>query len=272
MTGRGSVPAFLPAVDPQRRDMVEGDERVLGQRFVGRRAAVTGASQGIGRAIALALAGEGAHVVLLGRREQALRDVAREATSDGHGRCATLVVDLESDQSIRRAADGLLEAGEPVDLVVHCGGQYARGGIQEGAVSDLDLQYTLSVRAPYLLTQLLLSKLRAQPSDVVFLGSPVRPTAELIAYACGHAAQQALVRALREEVSRQQIRVLNVFPGRTATPRQELIFELEGRPEAYSPELLLQPNDIAQLVLDALGMPRRAEVTELWLRPSQPSY
>jgi len=233
---------------------------------------VTGASQGIGRAIVLALVAEGAEAVLLGRREQALRDVVLETGPDGCSRCAVLVVDLASEQSLRHGAGVVLEADDPLDLVVHCGGQYARGRIRDGAVGDLDLQYSLTVRAPYLLTQLLLDKLRAQPSDVVFLGSPVRPAAEISAYACGHAAQQALVRALRDEVRGEQIRVLNVFPGRTATPRQERVFELEGRADSYRPGLLLQPGDVAQLVLDALGLPRRAEVTELWLRPSQPSY
>jgi NADP-dependent 3-hydroxy acid dehydrogenase YdfG len=272
MTSRSEVPGSCPDVDRCLPVPVESDRRVNAERFIGRMAVVTGASQGIGRAIALALAGEGADLVLLGRHESTLQDVAADVAGFGNGRCATLPVDLESEQSLRRAADRLLDTAGPLDLVVHCGGQYTRGGMHERAVSDLDLQYTLTVRAPYLLTQLLLSKLRAQPSDVVFLGSPVRPSAELSAYACGHAAQRALVHALREEVSGQQIRVLNVFPGRTATPRQERIFQLEGRLNAYRPELLLQPSDIAQLVLDALGLPRRAEVTELWLRPSQPSY
>jgi NADP-dependent 3-hydroxy acid dehydrogenase YdfG len=252
--------------------VVEDGRRAGARRFTGRTAVVTGASQGIGRAIALALAEEGAQLVLLGRHEPTLRDVAADAAGAGGGRCATVPVDLESERSLRRAAEGLLDTAGPLDLVVHCGGQYVRGKMHERAVPDLDLQHVLTVRAPYLLTQLLLSKLRAQPSDVVFLGSPVRPVAELSAYACGHAAQKALVHALREEVSGLQIRVLHVFPGRTATPRQERIFRLEGRPDAYRPEQLLQPTDIAQLVLDALSLPRRAEVTELRLRPSQPCY
>ena len=63
--------------------------------------------------------------------------------------------------------------------------------------------------------------------------------------------------------------MLSVFPGRTATPRQAQIFALEGRADAYQPERLLQPEDVATATLDALSLPRRAEVTEVWLRPAE---
>jgi NADP-dependent 3-hydroxy acid dehydrogenase YdfG len=63
---------------------------------------------------------------------------------------------------------------------------------------------------------------------------------------------------------------LSVFPGRTATPRIEKLFGKEGR--AYKPELLMQPEDVAEMVTHSLRLPRTAEVTDIGIRPMQKSY
>ena len=62
------------------------------------------------------------------------------------------------------------------------------------------------------------------------------------------------------------MRVLSVYLGRTATPMQEEVYRTEGRP--YHPERLIQPADVADAILDALGLPRTAELTDLHLRPA----
>jgi NADP-dependent 3-hydroxy acid dehydrogenase YdfG len=64
--------------------------------------------------------------------------------------------------------------------------------------------------------------------------------------------------------------VLSVYPGRVATPRQEKLYAKQGND--YKPELLLQPEDIASIVLSALILPRTAEVTEISIRPLSKSY
>ncbi|MGH2968168.1 MAG: SDR family oxidoreductase, partial [Solirubrobacteraceae bacterium] len=64
--------------------------------------------------------------------------------------------------------------------------------------------------------------------------------------------------------------VLSVFPGRTATPRQATIHAIEGRD--YRPEILMQPEDVVAVVINALGLPRTAEVTNISMRPLIKSY
>ncbi|MBV9131454.1 MAG: hypothetical protein JO318_02085 [Chloroflexi bacterium] len=81
---------------------------------------------------------------------------------------------------------------------------------------------------------------------------------------------KALADSLRQEINVDGVRVLNVFLGRVATPRQEKIYS--GQEWTYQPELLLQPEDVAAMVLAALSLPRTAEVTELNIRPAIKSY
>jgi short-subunit dehydrogenase len=67
--------------------------------------------------------------------------------------------------------------------------------------------------------------------------------------------------SLRDEVNALGIRVLSVYPGRTATPRIAKLFEKEGR--TYQPDLLMQPEDVAEMVTHSLRLPRTAEVTDI---------
>jgi NADP-dependent 3-hydroxy acid dehydrogenase YdfG len=89
-------------------------------------------------------------------------------------------------------------------------------------------------------------------------------------YAATKHALRAVADSLRAEVNPAGVRVLSVFLGRTATPMQATVHQMEGR--AYRPELLIQPQDVATLVLNTLSLPRTAEVTDIHLRPMIKSY
>jgi NADP-dependent 3-hydroxy acid dehydrogenase YdfG len=78
---------------------------------------------------------------------------------------------------------------------------------------------------------------------------------------------KAIADSLRAEVNADGVRVVSLYPGRTATPQQQEIHELENKP--YHPERLLQPQDIARAVVDALSLPRTAEVTDINIRAMQ---
>ena len=154
-----------------------------------------------------------------------------------------------------------------VDLLVHSAGVIYMGKIQSASVQDFDWQYQANVRAPYLLTQALLPMLVLRQGQIVFINSSVimRPGANVGQFAATQHALKAIADSLREEVNGDGVRVLSVFPGRTATPRQATIHEIEGK--AYHPEHLMQPQDVAAVVLNALTLPRSAEVTDIKIRP-----
>jgi NADP-dependent 3-hydroxy acid dehydrogenase YdfG len=84
-------------------------------------------------------------------------------------------------------------------------------------------------------------------------------------YAATKHALKAITDSLREEVNSDGIRVLSVFNGRTATPMQAAVHAVEGR--AYCPEKLIQPDDIASVVIHALSLPGTAEITDVQIRP-----
>jgi NADP-dependent 3-hydroxy acid dehydrogenase YdfG len=234
-------------------------------------AVITGASRGIGRAIALAIAAQGATLYLVGRQRDALDATAVAARALAPG-VFTAPTDLTRDDHIERLRGRLQEEAGQVDILVHCAGLFAQEKLQRAAVGDFDAQYRANVRAPYLLTQALLPLLKVRPGQIVFINSSVglRSRGEVSQYAATQHALKAIADSLREEVNSDGVRVLSVFPGRTATPRQETIFQIEGR--SYRPELLLQPEDVAAVVLNALSLPRTAEVTEISIRPLLKSY
>jgi NAD(P)-dependent dehydrogenase (short-subunit alcohol dehydrogenase family) len=155
-----------------------------------------------------------------------------------------------------------------VDILVHSIGLFRAGPIATSPIEDLDAQYRVNLRVPYLLTQELLPSLIERQGQVVFINSgagshPARGSWG--AYSATKHGLRALADSLREEVNRKGVRVLTVFPGRTATPMQEEVHRFEGRP--YDPSRFLQPEDVAASVVQALRLPRTAELTDLHIRP-----
>jgi len=235
--------------------------------FRGRVAVVTGASGGIGEAIAVALAREGARLLLAGRSAEKLGLVAERARDLSPG-VETFAADLADDEHVHDLAARAVGAFGGVDLLIHSLGLFVGGPIETSPVEDLDRQYRINTRAPYLLTQALLPSLLARQGQVVFVnsGAGINPArGQWGAYAASKHALRAIADSLRDEVNKRGVRVISVYPGRTATPMQEEVHQFEGRP--YDPERLLQPRDVAATVVNALSLPRTAEVTDLHIRP-----
>ena len=228
-----------------------------------RRAVVTGAGGGVGRAIAEALGAAGASVCLVGRTTAVLEQAARRAGRDA--RCYT--VDLRNDSELLKLAEKVQRDGSSVDVLVHCAGVHAMGPIDDAPVSELDEQYRTNVRAPYLLSQALLPALRQSRGQVVFVNSSVGldARAQVGAYASTKHALRAIADSLREEVNQAGVRVLSVYLGRTASTMQARIHAAEGK--QYRPDDLLQPGDVATMIVAALTLPNTAEVTDLRIRP-----
>lgn len=228
-------------------------------------ALVTGASSGIGKAIAQSLAFNGATVCLIGRRCEALNAAVGEIQQSG-GKAFPCILDLIDDTAIWKLRSMIEEKFGRVNLLIHSAGTFAMAPIKTAMIADFDHLYRTNVRAPYVLTQAFLPLLVPHKSQIVFINSTAGLSAKAKTgqYAATKFALKAIADSLRAEINTNGIRVLSVFPGRTATPMQEAIFALEGRP--YDPELLLQPEEIADVVINSLKLPYRAEVTDVSIR------
>jgi short-subunit dehydrogenase len=227
-----------------------------------RRAVVTGASSGIGRAVALKLASEGLAVTGIGRSRERLDDVARA----GEGRIDVLVADLGAAVGQETLA-AELASHDPVDILIHCAGAFAYATVAGTTPEIVDECLYVNVRAPFVITSALLPVIRARRGDIVFVNSTVLsgPGTNVAAYAASKHALKSLADSLRAEVSGDGVRVVSVYPGRTATPMQERVCAAEG--SRYDPRTLLAPSEVADLIWAVLEMERSGEVIDITVRP-----
>ncbi len=224
-----------------------------------KRVLVAGASGDIGHAIATRLVQEGAQLLLLGRHPEKMPEIA--APMPRHTP-AFVPVDLTDLAAVERLAEGL-KGSKCLDALVLAVGTYHRSGEPE----VLRAQLEANVTGPYALLRALLPHLLQSKGQIVFINSSqaLRAAAEVGQYAATKHALKAIADSLREEVNRHGVRVSSVYLGRTAGSRQREIFAMEGR--AYRPECLIQPLDVAEIVLHLLRLPHTAEVTDVMIRP-----
>jgi NADP-dependent 3-hydroxy acid dehydrogenase YdfG len=235
---------------------------MLAERF----AVVTGATSGVGRAIALALAQRGARLCAVGRNPDRLAQTV--AAAQLFGPAEGLRLDLADDRSVQSLVEFLENHTGNPDILIHGAGIIHQGLLEHASIKDLDEQYAINIRAPYLLTQRLLPLLVKARGQIVFINSSVGLSAsrpEIGQYAATKHALKAIADTVRAEANPLGVRVLSVYLGRTATAMQETLFKQEGK--AYDPKKLLQPEDVASVVLAALALPSTAEVTDISIRP-----
>ncbi|WP_250475632.1 SDR family oxidoreductase [Caballeronia sp. GAFFF1] len=218
--------------------------------LTGKTALVTGASRGIGRAIALALAKAGARVLVhFGRAEDAA-DAVVEAIRATGGRADKVSADL-------RAADGphalakrvRALAGDRLDVLVVNAGISKAASIEETSVEDFDDLFAVNVRAPYFLVQQLLPMF-GEGSSVVLLSSLAARSAvdNLSAYAATKGAIDTLVRHFASTLGERGIRVNAIAPGVVETDMSNFAKTATGRDFTLGIQALkrvAQPDDIA---------------------------
>lgn len=227
--------------------------------LAGRVALVTGASRGVGRAIAVSLATSGATVCAVSRTGSGtpVEDSGIEA----------FAVDLTVDEEVETLVATVAQRLGNVSILVHAAGIYVPSRLDSAQVADLDAQYRVNLRAPYVLTQRVLPALRATAGHVVFINSTTSGRAGAGQYAATKFGLRAFAESLREELNPDGVRVTTIHLGRTATDMQKAVHQAEGRP--FDASRLIQPEDVASTVLHAISLPRTAQLSEVWLLTQQ---
>lgn len=219
----------------------------------GRIALVTGATRGIGRATALALAAKGAQLIAVGRTQGALEELD-DAVRTGGGMAATLVpMDLAKADGIDQLGHEIFERHRRLDILVHAAG--VLGGLRPLAHTPPELwerQMAINLTGAYRLIRSLDPLLRAsQAGRAVFVTCEQAHRALPFwgAYAATKAGMEAMARAWADEVDASPLRVLLVDPGATRTALRHQAFPGEDK------AALADPDEIGAWITDLVASP-----------------
>lgn len=231
-------------------------------------AVITGATGGLGREIAAAFLRDGMTVYALGRNFDVLRSMIESEQETKKGKAHYCKVDLNDEVQILETVK-LINEEEKIDYLVHGAAFYNYGALENTDVIDLDRSYRVNVRAPYLLTQQLLPKLITAGGTIVFLNSSVVTGSgkkNLAHYASTKSALKSMADCLRQEVNSKGVRVITFILGKVATAMQKKACDYDDK--AYKPGKMIQPDDAAKIIFQAVSAPESLEFTDLYVRPS----
>ena len=188
------------------------------KKFAGKVAVVTGATSGIGHACAVGFAHEGANVVCVGRKEEALKTVADEVRRAG-AEALTIRADLSVDSETDRVIDESVEAFGGIDVLVNAAGFLTTGTIETTAIDSWDEMMNVNVRAVFRLMQRSLPSLIERRGNIVNVSSVtgLRSFPGVLAYCVSKAAVDQLTRCSALELAAKGVRVNAVNPGVVVT-------------------------------------------------------
>lgn len=239
-------------------------------------ALVTGASSGIGQAVAKALAQRGVHVALAARRTDRLQALSEELTSDGHGEALVLACDVRDPDQVQAAVRQTVERWEHLDILVANAGFGYRASLVDGDIARWKDMIDTNVYGLLLTLKYGVAPMIERGSGHVIVMSSIAgvvPTPGGSAYCGSKAAASAIAESLRQEVGPKGMRVTTLEPG-------VVISEFQEKAQ-YTPDIVtnmlkgaepLVPRDIARAVVFALEMPPHMGVNELIVRPTGQVY
>ncbi len=231
--------------------------------LAGQRVLLTGATGGVGRAVASRLAESGAEIVLIGRRATPLAELAEEL--GGHA-IAGDVTDPEFVESLPREVEK--RWGAAPDVLINNAGAFTLASFAETDIETFAGLLAVNLRAPFELIRLWLPAMLARGSGhIVNIGSVAgrRAFAGNAAYCASKYGLRGLHEVLVEELRASGVRATWVEPSAVDTPLWDEI-DPDGRPDLPSRDEMLEPGAVAEAVLFALMQPGGVSVEEVSLR------
>ena len=229
---------------------------------------VAGASSGIGRAVAVQLARQGARVMASARRTERLEQLKDELAREGR-QIEIFTADAADSAAMEALAAVTVERFGRVDILVYAtGNNVPDRSMQRLTPRIWDWMLSINLNGAYYLTQAVLPGMRAQGGGHLLYVSSVsskKPDISGAAYQASKRGLNALAHAIRVEERQNGIRTSVINPGLVET---EI---LAKRPVQPDPELLakaMQPEDVAEVILDVLHLHPRALITDLDLMPT----
>lgn len=228
----------------------------------GKIAIVTGASKGIGEAIALTLAKAGAVVVLAARHIESLEAVRAKIEMEG-GTAVAVPTDVGSAESVSALANEIEKRFGRADILVNNAGYGVFSKIVDMSPEDFDGMFNVNVRGVFLSTKAFLPMMMHQSSGQIINIASLAGKNSFVGGAGYSATKFALIgfaRSLMLEVRDFNIRVVTICPGSVNTNFSD---------HGGNALTIIQPEDIAETTLFALTMPARTNVSEIDVRPTR---
>jgi 3-oxoacyl-[acyl-carrier protein] reductase len=230
-------------------------------------ALITGATEGIGRATAFALAHAGYRVAVCARTEAKVRKLVRELEAEGV-EAAGAAADVGNPEQVARMIEAVTGTLGEIDVLINNAGVLIGKPFEELTLDDWDTTMATNVRSLYLVSRAVLPGMRQRRrGDIVNVASLAGRNgfAGGTAYSASKHAVLGFSRSLMLETRKEGIRVIAVCPGSVDTSM------LRDQPMLKSePSRILRPEDVAATILQALTLPDRALVSELDIRPRDP--
>jgi 3-oxoacyl-[acyl-carrier protein] reductase len=230
-------------------------------------ALVTGATGGIGRATAFALGRAGYRVGACARTASAVDALVGDLRAAGIA-AAGSAGDVGREADADRILVEVEQALGPVDVLVNNAGVLVGKRIEDLSLEEWDDTMATNVRSLFLLTRRVLPEMRQRRRGTIVNVASISGKFGFVggtAYAASKHAVMGFSRSLMLEVRKDRIRVVAVCPGSVATAM------LHEQPLLKaSPEKILRPDDVAEIILSSVRLPDRALVNEIEIRPTDP--
>ena len=261
----------------------------------GQTAIVTGASSGIGRAIAEGLGGAGAHVFLSGRTTSPMEESAARIEAAG-GRASVDVADVRDPDAIRALVERAVAADGRLDIFVNNAGVNFLGPVLDGRAEDWRAMFETNVVALLVGCQAAVRAMRASggPGHIVNISSVAALSPESGVYGATKHAVNVITNTLRRELDNDPIQVTSIMPGLVATNLarysdptilaglvaasgiehelkvgERLPDDVLESAQAMLADFIIKPADVADAVLFVVGQPTSVDLTEIVIRPNK---
>lgn len=229
------------------------------------KALVTGATSGIGRAIALALREAGHEVMAMGRNRAALEELSARGIEG-------LALDLADPVAITRALAGPLARFQPEVLVNNAGMVAAPGNFCDMDEGDIHRMIAVNLTQALIVTRAVAPLMRARGAGHIFFTSSIpahTPYPNMAAYAATKAALGGFAQSLRLDLSAFGVRVSEIVAGRVESPLYREVLSPEARAAMYAGQTAVQPQDVAAMVLAVLNLPAHVDVARFDILPTR---
>ena len=234
-------------------------------------ALVTGATSGIGRAAAVALAKAGYRIIAAGRRQERLLELQAQI---GQELVLPLVFDVRNQPAVEAALNSIPESWRAVKLLLNnAGNAHGLSPIQDGNLADWDAMIDGNVKGLLYVTKAALPLLRAAGnSHIINIGSIAGKEvyANGNVYCASKFAVDALTKAMRIDLLPENIKVSEINPGLVETEFSEVRFkgDTDRAATVYQGYQPLRPDDIADLIVFMVSRPAHVNVAEVLVLPA----